>query len=148
MEGITLNIQQAKSVETIFEHIKWLRNLYGVAQGRNTFKKMCEVLEKLGSMSERELEKIRTEFRELQLKFHQVPDPNREQLFVDATAKYFTELKKIKTKRGYTFAKALYDVNNVKNYIPDKEFNDDFDAILNHYKKWRRNNNISSMGTP
>lgn len=87
------------------------------------------------------------ELRELKRKFNQVPDRKRENLFKKAVELYCKKMAKSKTKRGYSWKKAVEDANkSSKEFYTDTEFDDRYDAIVNHFNQWRKRNSAYIQG--
>jgi hypothetical protein len=139
-----LNYKNAKSAEAHFDDIEWVAALKAHADSTETFRVVSEFSSDLQHMSNQKwkeaLHLTLDKLNAIQLRFHQLPDPLRQTMFLKATSRYFDVACKSKSKRGYTFTQALEDENKKGQYLPSNEFDQNFIELVNHYKKWRSRN--------
>ena len=70
-------------------------------------------------------------------KLNQLPDPKRKELFRLACIEHAEQNKGAKTKRGYTWEKALEDANEKHKVYDEVEFNKILSNLRQHFRTWR-----------
>jgi hypothetical protein len=137
MEFAYVNVQ---SVEWVYNSVQRLIRAHGMAHfevaSKNTMQAIEQVIRTMSGIGKHN----RQELLKRLAMFHQVPDLKRGDLFEKATHQYFKRMQSSKTKRGYTWKKALEDVNEGMGIIPKSEFDNKYIELVNHYKTWRSRN--------
>ncbi len=145
----TPNYRNKKEIEWLFYGIGNLVSNTTIIEsfitGSDTFQNMLYVVKVSNFIMKSQKDKLIKQLEIYKRKFHQEADPIRELLFRKATARHFAMNKITKSKRGYTWKKALEDENAESKLIPEREFDNSYVELVNHFKVWRVRNKISSM---